>query len=264
MVANASIDERRAAYAVDVSRCIMLVIHDHQQVRGVAGLEREPSEPAFTAADTELLENIVPSLSLLAGAQLRLHALERELAAMRAVFHRKGKVLIVDRDRRDPVRLPASCGQAGGPEISAELLDSVEKAAERLLDGSNGGYSSPPPMPVGAGAVVRVALLSESSSDRRVAVHVAFDALPGINLSRREREIAVMLCAGYTAVNIAATYNLSENTVRTYTRRLYRKLAVNNRADLVRQLLASDRLSSALPPPPSTRVHRAATASQIA
>ena len=57
-------------------------------------------------------------------------------------------------------------------------------------------------------------------------------------LSRREREIARLLVAGYSGVNVAAIAGLSENTVRTYVRRLYHKLDVNNRADLVRKLVS--------------------------
>ncbi|WP_394849407.1 helix-turn-helix transcriptional regulator [Pendulispora brunnea] len=55
------------------------------------------------------------------------------------------------------------------------------------------------------------------------------------NLSRREREIARHLVAGYSVVNIAAILGLSENTIRTYVRRVYTKLEVSNRAEMVRQ-----------------------------
>lgn len=58
-------------------------------------------------------------------------------------------------------------------------------------------------------------------------------------LSAREREIARLLIDGYAALNVAAVLELSENTVRTYVRRLYKKLNVNNRADLVCRLLTA-------------------------
>jgi DNA-binding CsgD family transcriptional regulator len=57
-------------------------------------------------------------------------------------------------------------------------------------------------------------------------------------LSRREHQVARLLGDGYTIVNAAAILGLTENTVRTYVRRLYRKLGVNTRTDLVRQLQA--------------------------
>lgn len=57
-------------------------------------------------------------------------------------------------------------------------------------------------------------------------------------LSHRERQIARLLVEGYAAINAAAVLQLSEHTVRTYIRRLYRKLEVTNRADLVRTLVS--------------------------
>jgi DNA-binding CsgD family transcriptional regulator len=57
-------------------------------------------------------------------------------------------------------------------------------------------------------------------------------------LSRREHQVARLLGDGYTIVNAAAILGLTENTVRTYVRRLYRKLGVSTRTDLVRQLQA--------------------------
>jgi DNA-binding NarL/FixJ family response regulator len=53
-------------------------------------------------------------------------------------------------------------------------------------------------------------------------------------LSSRERQVAELLIEGYANGNIAAQLELSENTIRTYVRRLYRKLGVYNRLQLVR------------------------------
>jgi DNA-binding CsgD family transcriptional regulator len=81
-------------------------------------------------------------------------------------------------------------------------------------------------------------------------------ALAMDGLSKREREVARLLVAGYSGVNVAAIAGLSENTVRTYVRRLYAKLEVSNRADLVRKLVGpepnSTAASSALSPPPDS------------
>ncbi len=62
---------------------------------------------------------------------------------------------------------------------------------------------------------------------------------PAISLSEREQQVARLLADGSSCVNTAAVLNLSENTVRTYVRRLYRKLAVTNRVDLVQRLAVS-------------------------
>jgi DNA-binding CsgD family transcriptional regulator len=56
-------------------------------------------------------------------------------------------------------------------------------------------------------------------------------------LSKREYEVARLLAEGYSSVNVAAVLGVSEYTVRTYTRRVYQKLKISNRADLVRKIV---------------------------
>ena len=56
------------------------------------------------------------------------------------------------------------------------------------------------------------------------------------SLSRREREVARLLVDGYSLVNAAAILGLSENTTRTYLKRIYAKLGVCNRVEFVRRL----------------------------
>jgi DNA-binding CsgD family transcriptional regulator len=81
--------------------------------------------------------------------------------------------------------------------------------------------------------------LEEPRSTTRTAATTTShdDTTPSCALSKREQEIACLLVSGYAAVNVAAILSISEHTVRTYIRRLYRKLGVNNRAELVRQCL---------------------------
>jgi DNA-binding CsgD family transcriptional regulator len=63
------------------------------------------------------------------------------------------------------------------------------------------------------------------------------EALPDTAcLSEREREVSRLLVMGYSSLNVAAITGLSENTVKTYIRRVYQKLGVSNRTDLVRAL----------------------------
>ena len=59
--------------------------------------------------------------------------------------------------------------------------------------------------------------------------------------------MARLLVAGYSGVNVAAIAGLSEHTVKTYVRRLYAKLGVNRRADLVRKLVAPPSSSASVP-----------------
>jgi DNA-binding CsgD family transcriptional regulator len=63
-------------------------------------------------------------------------------------------------------------------------------------------------------------------------------------LSEREWEISRLLVMGYSGVNVAAITGLRENTIKTYIRRIYQKLGISNRADLVRALYAGVKRTS--------------------
>ena len=145
------------------------------------------------------------------------------------------------------------------------IEDALANAAQKSLESRAKQEALPTPPRLPNGIVTAVAKLDGDpvfGNARCAVVRVdGFDAKAGAaldGLSRREREIARLLVAGYSGVNVAAIAGLSENTVRTYVRRLYQKLAVNNRADLVRKLmspepkLAASPPSSHLAPPPDS------------
>lgn len=102
--------------------------------------------------------------------------------------------------------------------VAAEIVRSVEAGEVHeqphdgvLLDLTIGG--------------VRCLLLQQESS-----VAVA--------LSPREQQIALMVAAGRTNQAIAASLEISAWTVSTHLRRIYAKLAVSSRAEMVAHLLA--------------------------
>ena len=53
------------------------------------------------------------------------------------------------------------------------------------------------------------------------------------HLSPREREVVSQLAQGYSYAQIAAQLNISENTLKTHIKRIYRKLNVHNRTQAV-------------------------------
>ena len=56
---------------------------------------------------------------------------------------------------------------------------------------------------------------------------------PQPSLTRRERQVLPLLAQGWDNGEIAATLNLTEQTVRNYVSRLYAKLAVSSRAQAI-------------------------------
>lgn len=58
-------------------------------------------------------------------------------------------------------------------------------------------------------------------------------------LSHRQRQVALLAARGYSVLNIAETLGLRESSVKTYLKRIYRRLGVCSRAELAYALLTS-------------------------
>lgn len=78
---------------------------------------------------------------------------------------------------------------------------------------------------------------SNPPQDSHVAIRERCEKLALQNsLSARETEVVYHLCYGRSKQYIAETLYLSENTIRTYTQRVYRKLDIHNREELQKLL----------------------------
>lgn len=56
---------------------------------------------------------------------------------------------------------------------------------------------------------------------------------PPHGLTDRERQTLELLALGETVAAIARALDVSENTVKTYTKRVYRKLDVHSKQDII-------------------------------
>jgi DNA-binding CsgD family transcriptional regulator len=252
-----------AEHAEDkLTRTLLLFLHEGGVLFGLAGLERRATDPAFTQDDVRKLETLAPFVVAGGRSQIAYDELTREAAALRALGKIKGTLFVVDRDReavvwavdrergvdweQDVVPIEKEILQATEQSLAARKANEALPTPPRLPDGTVMGVAKIDGDPVFGGA--RCAVLRVEPTEKNNPV------LEG--LSRREREIARLLVAGYSGVNVAAISGLSENTVRTYVRRLYTKVGVSNRADLVRKLMSPDPASaspsSQIAPPPDS------------
>ncbi|MBX3185782.1 MAG: hypothetical protein KF819_02155 [Labilithrix sp.] len=255
-----------AEHASDgMKHALLFFLHEGGVLFGVAGLERRASEPEFTQADVEKMEALGPFVVAGVRTQLAYDELSREAVALRAFSKVSGTLFVVDRERRTVVW---AANRDRGIEWESDVIpiaDHVVDAAEQSLQSRAKGEALPTPPRLPSGAVVAVAKIDgdpvfNNAKCAVLRVEPQDKAAPIEGLSKREREIARLLVAGYSGVNVAAISGLSENTVRTYVRRLYQKLGVANRADLVRKLMSPEPKSSApssvlAPPPDSALVH---------
>jgi DNA-binding CsgD family transcriptional regulator len=235
----------------DLTRALLVFLHEGGVLFGVAGLERRSADPEFTAEEIRRLEQLASFVVAGGRAQIAYDELTREAAAIRALGKIKGTLYVVDRDRQavvwaadrdrgvdwesDVVPIEKEIIQATEMSIEARAKNEALPTPPRLPEGTVMGVAKIDGDPVFGGA--RCAVLRVEPTEK-----ANNPVLEG--LSRREREIARLLVAGYSGVNVAAISGLSENTVRTYVRRLYTKVGVSNRADLVRKLVSPDPKSS--------------------
>lgn len=240
---------------------LLFFLHEGGVLFGLAGLERREADGPFTREEVAKIEELGPFVVTGARVQLSYDELSREAAALRAFSKVSGTLFVVDRDKK---RVVWAANREHGVDWDADVApveDHVVDAAEQSLAARARGDALPTPPRLPSGAVVASAKIDGDPvfggarcAVLRVAPQTTSPPIDG--LSKREREIARLLVAGYSGVNVAAISGLSENTVRTYVRRLYAKLGVANRADLVRKLMTpepkSSSPSSVIAPPPDS------------
>ena len=256
-----------AAHAKDnLSRALFVFLHEGGVIFGLAGLERRADDPEFSMDDIARLETLSPYVVTQARAQIAYDDLSREASALRALQRSTATLVVVDRDRE---RVLWAANRERGIDWATEIAPharAIVDAAEQSIEARTRGEALPTPPTLPFGTVSSVAKLDGDpvfGGGRCAVMRVESMEKAGVQplegLSKREREIARLLVAGYSGVNVAAIAGLSENTVRTYVRRLYAKLGVSNRADLVRKLVSPEpssaqgqRTPSVLSPPPDS------------
>lgn len=223
---------------VDGHDQLLLASFEVHSMRVCMGVARRHDAPAFEPSDLCQLHSLAPVAAQLAA----LHAQCLEHARRELVLRSLGSVTdaycVLDLDARrvrwfyeldDDQPCTRSVFHDEGHFVSV---------VERLHGVSPDDDQRPSIAVIGRARVVRTVDLgcaAEFDASRGLAVAlVSVDGEP-TKLSARERQIAQLLAAGYSTVNAAAIMSLSENTIRTYVRRLYRKLEITNRADLTRK-----------------------------
>ncbi|HEX3761637.1 MAG TPA: helix-turn-helix transcriptional regulator [Kofleriaceae bacterium] len=211
---------------------------DVQSARMCTGVARRRDAPPFDPIDSCRLHGLVPVASQLAALHARcLEHARRELVqrSLRCMTH---ACCVLDLDtRRIRWFHEANDNQSCFQTIlhnEDHFIDLVERLHGMAFDDEQRLRIAT----IGRTRVVRTVDLGraeEFDTSSSLAVALVSTAAAPTKLSTREREIAQLLATGYSTVNAAAMLSLSENTIRTYVRRLYRKLEITNRADLTRK-----------------------------
>ena len=194
-----------------MSRIRVLIADDHQVVReGLQSvIEREPDLRVIAlAADGEQ--------ALAAAAE---HAPHVAVIDMR--MPKLGGVAAIR-------KLRERC-----PETKVLVLSMYddERYTRAALDAGAGGYVS---KQAGAASLL-AAIRALHAGERFVAPGELADG-EAPELSTREQEVMRLLALGHTSRSVAQTLGISKSSVDTYRARVFQKLGVDNRAELVARL----------------------------
>jgi DNA-binding CsgD family transcriptional regulator len=213
-------------------RVLLVVLESNGVVCGVAGLERTASEPPFSRWELGEVGALMGALSLAATYVLTVEVLAYQEIAMRVCSGRSSLLMLADHQARQII-------WASSSEQPLNWERDVLPQQRWLFDSPDARDArdaSPPggPATSGSAGTPRPNEIHELELDGCLCSVIRVPSLAEPPLSKREREVAKLLVGGYANLNIAAHLGISENTTRTYIRRLYKKLKVCNRIDLLR------------------------------
>jgi DNA-binding CsgD family transcriptional regulator len=215
------------------------VLADESRPFAVLCLERRLTAGAFSDEELRGAERLTPLVGACLRAELNAYDSCIELSALRALQATYASSVVFSADLGQivwtswPRLVPSGvCVERLQALLRAHLPALSEPALDRNPALRAGGVVRAAPVQlrcVPGSRWLAVGLRDEESITR--------SAEPAA-LSNREQQVVQLLCEGHESINVAALTGLSEHTVRTYTRRAYRKLQVKNRADLVRRMLS--------------------------
>jgi len=233
---------------------------------GFVDICRGPGDPPFQPDEVQrarrllaLLEQSLRTFLVFgrktAPADTLLDALELGLPVAAALFDARGCLLWMSQEAR--LRLTRSTYQLAGRHVVTRALPTLQTMQRLAMEvAAHPELASVPAWlhrahlvqpgemivarriqrQAGASSLVLVAITASDQQPKDMDVSV--DELKGQGLTAREAEVARLAVLGFAVANIAAELNIAESTVQTYVRRIYRKLDVSNRADLVRRVLS--------------------------
>ena len=228
------------------------VIRTSRGTEGVLILHRDSEKP-FTKEEERELESVLPYIR---------HIWTRPQSETAHVYTDSDGhgTIICDTDGRiqhislNASQLLAMAQQhrgAGSAELPTHLPDELKELTRRLYTLTTpGAHAGPPALYVNnrwGRFVFRATWLDSLSGpqDRMVAISItrqeplAVSVVRGFQkspLSPKQRDVALMLVTGRSAEDIVREMSISVTTYKDHLRKIYEKLGINKRVDLIRHL----------------------------
>jgi DNA-binding CsgD family transcriptional regulator len=211
----------------------------------------------FGAADSALLSALTPHLALaldlladIEALRLRAETAEEALGLLgvgQAAFDAEGRVLFADDcaaaeldaqpNARPPLRareaqaLAVACSELAGQFDRARRLVNIDERKQRNL-------LLRPALPSRAGVLSRAAAVGLVRKSRREAPVNGARVISAVHgLSPNEAALAEAVSRGRSIIEAGAELQLTPETARNYSKRIYAKTGASGQADLVRLVL---------------------------
>lgn len=214
---------------------------------GTINLARRPEDPPFSAAELALVERVASHVELALGRALRHEVTEQRATAFESTLDAIPQALVVSRlgDGRllfvNQAARQLGSRRANGGAVTPEELVACDVRA--LSDGVDQVVHSLGPEPrhrathlIATKSVrltgcdeIALSFLSPRDSDAQVP-------LEHTPLSPREQELVELVSRGLSTSEIADVAYISINTVKQHLKRIFYKLGVHTRAELVHEL----------------------------
>jgi DNA-binding CsgD family transcriptional regulator len=211
----------------------------------------------FGAGDSALLSSLAPHFALALTLLMEMRALRLRatiaedalglIGVGQAIFDTDGRVILTDAIASDELDMQAT----GRPQIRAGAAQAISTACRELssaapearrtvrFDDRMGKDILLRRAPVDVGATLSggysVGLVRQDRRENQTSASRVVEATLG--LSTREAALAEAISQGRSIVEAGSELQLTQETARNYSKRIYAKTGANGQADLVRLLL---------------------------
>jgi DNA-binding CsgD family transcriptional regulator/PAS domain-containing protein len=223
---------------------------------GTLDFARRHRDGGFRAAEARLLDVVARRVSEAVARALRFEELGRQATLVERALDALGVAVVATSldstllfANRAATNLLAGAGRAPGA-LPGELADAIAADAQRLLAGARSATSGVVPAPSrtslralqrpldGAAAASSVTVRSVLVRECGAVISLLYDRPQPLRhripvLSNREQEIVELVARGLSTGQIAEVASITQNTVKQHLKRIFGKLGVHSRPELV-------------------------------
>lgn len=231
---------REVLAQLDLSHSMQAPVVKAGEIVGTINFARGGPRP-FSDKELSTARTLAQHVGLALERAHRYEAMETRALVLEGAFDRSSGAVVVCSPNGEPVFVTKHAEELLGPSFSASTQGVAGRVRNAIQTFANSGDYAHTTQ-VADHLEDRRLILKMHRLRRRDALvcfvyadsHTARKALPAVEvLSRREQEIAAMVARGLSTKEMAAEAFISENTIKQHLKRIFAKVSVTSRAELI-------------------------------